>query len=90
MYLAGNSVSALVYQLVDAGYLRRETHPVDRRAAQLHLTPAADAGLEAWRVGGAELVGAALAELTPSERQAIADARPALRRLTEILSAVDG
>jgi DNA-binding MarR family transcriptional regulator len=41
MHLANNSVSTLVYQLVDAGYLRRETDPNDRRAAQLYLTDAA-------------------------------------------------
>ena len=35
LHLAGNSVSALVNQLVEAGLLRRETDPADRRAARL-------------------------------------------------------
>jgi len=89
MHLAGNSVSALVYQLVDAGYLRREIDPADRRAAQLHLTRAATARLAGWRTERARLVSAGLAGMSPAERQAIARALPALRRLAEILSTVD-
>jgi DNA-binding MarR family transcriptional regulator len=89
MHLAGNSVSALVYQLVDAGYLRRETDPADRRAARLHLTPAAHSRLGAWRAGRAKLVGGALAQLSAADRATIARALPALRRLATILSTVD-
>jgi DNA-binding MarR family transcriptional regulator len=89
MHLAGNSVSALVYQLVDAGYLRRETDPADRRAAQLHLTPAAHSRLDAWRSGRSELVGDGLARLSAAERATIARALPALRRLATVLSTMD-
>jgi DNA-binding MarR family transcriptional regulator len=89
MHLAGNSVSALVYQLVDAGYLRRETDPADRRAARLHLTPAAHRRLGAWRADRGELVGAGLAQLSAAERSTIVRALPALRRLTAVLSTVD-
>jgi DNA-binding MarR family transcriptional regulator len=89
MHLAGNSVSALVYQLVDAGYLSRETDPADRRAAQLHLTPAAQRRLGKWRAGRTEVVGAGLAQLTAAERAALTRALPALRRLADVLSTVD-
>ena len=89
MHLAGNSVSSLVYQLVDAGYLRRETDPADRRAAQLHLSPAAHSRLGAWRAGRGELVGGALAQLSAAERATIVRALPTLRRLATILSTVD-
>lgn len=89
MHLAGNSVSALVYQLVDAGYLRRETDPADRRAAQLHLTPAAQQRLGKWRAGRTEVVGTGLAQLTDAERANLTRALPALRRLADILSTVD-
>src|SRR5215472_11418109 len=41
LHLAGNSVSGLINQLVEAGWLRRETDPRDRRAARLYLTPVA-------------------------------------------------
>src|SRR5690242_20712263 len=89
MHLAGNSVSALVYQLVEAGYLRRETDPADRRAARLHLTRAAHSRLGAWRAGRGELIGGALAQLSATERSAVARALPVLRKLTAILSTVD-
>jgi DNA-binding MarR family transcriptional regulator len=89
MHLANNSVSTLVYQLVDAGYLRRETDPTDRRAAQLHLTAAARTRLDAWRAGRTELVGEGLERLTAAQRATIARALPALRELAEILSTVD-
>jgi len=89
MHLAGNSVSALVYQLVDAGYLRRETDPADRRAAKLHLTPAARNRLGKWRAGRVEVVGTGLAQLTAAEREHLTRALPALRRLADVLSTVD-
>jgi DNA-binding MarR family transcriptional regulator len=81
--LAGNSVSTLVNQLSEAGYLRRETDPQDRRAARLYLTEAATARLSSWRAARAELVDAGLAALPAADREAIARALPALRRLAE-------
>jgi DNA-binding MarR family transcriptional regulator len=87
MRLANNSVSALVYQLVDAGYLRRETDPTDRRAARLFLTPTATARLERWRGARSRLVGQALASLPEAERAAVEQALPALLHLTEVLDA---
>ena len=38
LHLAGNSVSTLVNQLVEADLLQRAVDPDDRRAARLHLT----------------------------------------------------
>ncbi|GAA1753702.1 MarR family winged helix-turn-helix transcriptional regulator [Luedemannella helvata] len=87
--LAGNSVSTLVNQLTEAGYLRRETDPADRRGAQLFLTEAAAQRLDTWRANRAAIVGAALTELSPAERTAIATALPALARLTEALAQHD-
>jgi DNA-binding MarR family transcriptional regulator len=85
LHLAGNSVSTLVNQLTEAGYLRRETDPRDRRAARLFLTDAAVARLTAWRDGRAKVLGAALSALPEADRQAITRALPALRRLTQLL-----
>jgi DNA-binding MarR family transcriptional regulator len=86
MRLAGNSVSALVYQLVDANFLARETDPGDRRAARLRLTAAGADRLATWRAERARLVGTALAQISTADRQSIATALPALRRLTEVLA----
>lgn len=86
LHLAGNSVSTLVNQLTEAGYLRREIDPQDRRAARLYLTDTATARLASWRGARAELVGAGLTALPAADRDAIARALPALRRLTEAIA----
>ncbi|MDQ7907284.1 MarR family transcriptional regulator [Phytohabitans sp. ZYX-F-186] len=83
LHLADNSVSGLVNVLVDAGYLARETDPADRRAARLFLTPAASDRLTGWRVARAELVGRALERLDEADRETVAAALPALRRLLD-------
>ena len=81
--LAGNSVSTLVNQLVDAGLLHREPDPADRRAARLTLTTKAHERMAAWRAARAALLGQALDRAAPEDRAAIAAALPALRRLLE-------
>lgn len=81
LHLAGNSVSALVNQLVSAGLLRRETDPADRRAARLLLTVEAAGRLARWRAARAMIVGGALERVGAADRAAIAEAVPALARL---------
>ncbi|CAM5245935.1 MarR family transcriptional regulator [Streptomyces xanthochromogenes] len=85
LYLAGNSVSTLVNQLVKGGYMRRETDPGDRRSARLHVTPAAQERLHDWQRRRAALMGEQVARLDPADRAALAAAMPALRRLAENL-----
>jgi len=79
--LAGNSVSTLVNALVEADLLCREPDPADRRAARLTLTPRAHERMAAWRAARAALLGKALDQADVSDREAIAAALPALRRL---------
>lgn len=85
LYLAGNSVSTLVNQLVRAGLLRREPDPLDRRAALLYTTPAAVERLRAWDARRSALVRERLAALSEEDRAALRAALPALHRLTESL-----
>lgn len=85
LHLADNSVSALVNALASAQLLRRETDPADRRAARLYLTPAARSWMARYRQTRAELVGQALDQVGPADREAIERALPALRRLLEAL-----
>jgi DNA-binding MarR family transcriptional regulator len=85
LHLAANSVSTLANQLIDLGMLVRDTAPGDRRAARLWLTQAATERLALWRRVSAELIADALAELATADRQAIADALPALRTLLIVL-----
>ncbi|MCC3768418.1 MarR family winged helix-turn-helix transcriptional regulator [Streptomyces sp. UNOC14_S4] len=85
LYLAANSVSTLVNQLVRAGLLRRETDPRDGRAAMLHPTPACLERLRDLDARRGALFRDRLATLTPADRAALAAALPALRRLAESL-----
>jgi DNA-binding MarR family transcriptional regulator len=81
LHLAGNSVSTLVNALMDAGLLNREPDPDDRRAARLTLTRAARTRLATWRRARAELLSGAFDRTADGDREAIAAALPALRRL---------
>jgi len=85
LHLAANSVSTLVNQLVDAGLLRREPDPADRRAVRLFLGPPAVARLARWRGARRSLLESAFAELAAPERAAIAAALPALTHLLDSL-----
>ncbi|MEU6096767.1 MarR family transcriptional regulator [Streptomyces sp. NPDC047079] len=85
LYLAGNSVSTLVNQLARDGYLVRETHPADRRAARLLPTEAAEARLRDWHERRTALVRRQLARLDEEDREALQAALPALRKLAENL-----
>ena len=85
LHLAGNSVSTLVNQLVEAGLLVRGRDPADGRVARLELTEAATRRLSRWRAARARLVGAALERLPPAEAATIAAALPALRHLLDEL-----
>jgi DNA-binding MarR family transcriptional regulator len=87
LHLAGNSVSTMVNQLVDGGWLRREVDPADRRAARLRLTDRARERLSVWRAARGELLGSALERLPEADRRAVAEALPALRRLLVELEA---
>ncbi|MFF1614012.1 MarR family winged helix-turn-helix transcriptional regulator [Amycolatopsis sp. NPDC058278] len=85
LHLANNSVSTLVNQLADAGLLRREADPADRRAARLEVTAAAADRMAAWRRARTGLVANALAKLSEEDTAAIGQALPALEKLMGIL-----
>jgi DNA-binding MarR family transcriptional regulator len=87
MNLAGNSVSALVNQLVASGLMRRDTDQQDRRAAKLFLTAKATARLGQWRDTRAEFVGDALERAGAADRELIEQALAPLGRLLEDLRA---
>lgn len=81
LQLAGNSVSALVQQVVSAGLVRRVVDPADRRAVCLFLTPSAAQRITKWRSVRNAIVAAALEHTSTDERAAIEQAVPALHRL---------
>ena len=79
--LAANTVSTLVNELRLGGLLVRESDTVDRRVARLSVSAAGAARLAAWRDRRAELLAAALTDLTDRDRAALAAGLPALERL---------
>jgi DNA-binding MarR family transcriptional regulator len=85
LHLAANSVSTLVNQLVDAGLLRREADPADRRAALLEITGAARERMASLRRARTGLVAEALTGLSEEDKAAIDQALPALEKLMGIL-----
>src|SRR4051812_6829177 len=85
LYLASNSVSTLVNQLVRDGYLHRETDPADRRAARLQLTDAARNRPRDRQRRRAALVRRHVSRLDEADRDALRAALPALRRLAVTL-----
>jgi DNA-binding MarR family transcriptional regulator len=83
--LAPNTVSTLVNKLAGAGLLERRRDRRDGRAAQLHLSGAAVERMAAWRDRRQALVVHALGSLAQADRDAVAGALPALRRLADAL-----
>jgi DNA-binding MarR family transcriptional regulator len=83
--VAANTVSTLVRQLGDAGLLRKEADPADRRIGRLHVTAAARRRIEGWRDRRAEAVARALDRLDDEDRRALEQAAPALERLVAVL-----
>ncbi|MER6205445.1 MarR family transcriptional regulator [Streptomyces sp. NPDC001642] len=81
LFLASNSVSTLVNQLVKDGFLIRGTDPADRRAARLQLTEAAKTRLGDWHARRAALVRGQVDRLDQADRDALRAAIPALRQL---------
>ena len=89
LHLAANTVSTLVDQLIDLGMLVREPDPGDRRAARLWLTEAATQRLAAGRQARMELMARVVADLSDTEREALAQALPALRALLAALDSLE-
>jgi DNA-binding MarR family transcriptional regulator len=89
LHLAANTVSTLVDQLIDLGMLVRDTDPDDRRAARLWLTESATQRLAAGRQARMELMTQVVAGLSDAEREALAQALPALRALLAALDALE-
>lgn len=89
LHLAANTVSTLVDQLIDLGMLVRDTDPDDRRAARLRLTESAKQRLAAGRQARMELMTQVVAGLSTAEREALAQALPALRALLAALDALE-
>ena len=83
--LARPTVSNLLRDLDAAGYLVREPSEIDRRSITVTITEQARDVQDAFQRGRVEVVTGAWAALTESDRAALIDATPALRRLADVL-----
>ena len=84
--LAPNTVSTLVGRLTAAGLLGRTRAASDGRSVELTVTGSGALRIAEWRDLRADLAGQALDRLTAGERQALADAVPALLRFAAKLA----
>jgi DNA-binding MarR family transcriptional regulator len=84
--LAPYTTSGLVQQLVEADLVARGPDPKDRRVAAVTLTESGLAKLDEWEQAHHRRLGAALAELEPTDQEAVRAALPALSRLVERLA----
>jgi DNA-binding MarR family transcriptional regulator len=87
--LAPNTVSTLVGRLTEAGLLDRTRAVSDGRSVRLSVTGQATRRIAGWRDLRAELGARALDQLPTSDRQALADAVPALQRFAAQLEKED-
>ena len=78
-------MSTLVGRLTAAGLLERARAVSDGRSVRLSVTEAARQRIAGWRDLRAELAARALDRLSAGDREAIADAMPALLRFAASL-----
>jgi DNA-binding MarR family transcriptional regulator len=83
--LAPNTVSTLVGRLATAGLIDRARGLADGRSVRLSLTDKARRRMAGWRDVRAEVGARALDRLPARDRQALADAVPALLRFAAAL-----
>ena len=83
--LAPNTVSTLLQQMSDAGLLRREMDPADRRAVRVSLTDTGTRQVEGWREAHERRIGSALAGLDQDDQSTVLAALGSLSRLADQL-----
>lgn len=77
-------LTQLVTRLERAGLVERRPDPSDRRAVRVHLTAAGRRIGRSRTADRTRHLTPLIAQLTPAQRRAIADALPALTRLAEL------
>ena len=85
--LAPNTVSTLVRQLRDLGFLSRSADPFDRRVARLDLRPDMRRKVDAWRDRRIEALSSAIGRLSAREERSLEETIAALQRLAGHLEA---
>ncbi|MGH9028498.1 MAG: MarR family winged helix-turn-helix transcriptional regulator [Acidimicrobiales bacterium] len=80
--LAPNTVSTLVGQLCERGFMSRSQDASDRRVARLDLAPDIRRKVDAWRDRRVEHLAVAMRALPPRDQRCLESAAKVLERLT--------
>jgi DNA-binding MarR family transcriptional regulator len=83
------TMTRMLTGLEEGGYVARTVDPADRRASLVAVTPAGEDTLLGIRTARAGFLARHIAELSPRERRALAEALPVLEGLAGIGSTVD-
>jgi DNA-binding MarR family transcriptional regulator len=86
--LAPNTISTLVGELTAAGLLVRRIDTTDRRVARLELAPPLERKIDDWRDRRATALGAAIEQLSDTERRRVELVLPVLARLANALDEI--
>lgn len=70
----------LIDRMAGAGWVERRSHPLDRRAVQLHLTPKAGPILDEIRARAQETIAESLAGLTAGARRELIESLKTVKR----------
>ncbi|PRX50308.1 DNA-binding MarR family transcriptional regulator [Prauserella shujinwangii] len=81
--VAAATMSRIVAALVEAGYVRRESDPVDRRAWLATVTEEGERLLSGVRSTRVHELGKRIERLSPEHREALTAALPALEALLD-------
>ena len=84
--LAQNTVSGLVQQLFEKGFVERTPEPADRRAVRITLAKLGRAQLDSWIAAHERRIDDALSRLTPEDREALTRAVLPLGHLVDELN----
>ena len=79
------TMSRVIDSLSARGLIERVPDPLDGRASLVQLSAEGGALVRQLRAGYTEALRAALAELTPADRQIVRRAIPVMARLSELL-----
>lgn len=81
--VAAATMSRIIASLVEAGYVRRESDPADRRAWLATLTEEGEQLLSGVRSTRVHELGRRIENLSPRHREALIEALPALEALLD-------
>lgn len=78
------TMTGMIKRLADAGWVTRHVDVQDRRVVEIDITPAGREVIAEWLENSEAVLAARLAEMTPDQRAALAQAAEALAELASV------